>query len=494
MANRLARFLRLIVTPFIAMATLGAVESTAHSDIGSQLEVDAGSTATVTLTITVETAVSTETQSRTTTLAVGGGGNAIFLPDQEPFTFVELTQLQFLVENGSLDYEFFCGTFFGCVDLNVTIADLAVTLVDPTSASIIENGRADFNATWNLTANYAFSSSLFSGDGPLDTTSDIGFGGNFLASDGEVLVDQLTLGTIVSDVPGDGTIAISIVTDVNLSGATLSGTYEELPPESCGGGGVCGAEHGPGCDDVACCAAVCEIDFYCCEVNWDASCVNKAVELCGVTPANDDCGDARPLGLGRFPFTNLNCSNEGPPVTSECTSIPFGGALVNDVWFTHTALADNGVLVSTCGHADFDTQIQIYDGCDGNLIACNQDSPSCPGGTSLVGFMGVEGETYWIRVSGVDGAGFGEIDIAWGDVDDPYDDLAVEWSPESGGNGHFYALYALGEQSTYARAIEVASAFGGYPATITSPRNRPSSTGTCRAPTAVPRSDSSRRG
>ena len=446
--------------------------SSARADIGSELGVDPGSTATITLTITIETAITSETQSRTITLGVGGGGNAIFLPDQEPFTFVELTQLQFLVENGSLDFEFFCGSFLGCVDLNVTLGDLAVTLLNPTSASIIENGRADFNATWNLTANYAFSSSLFSGDGPLDTTSDIGFGGNFLASDGNVLVNQLTLGSIASDVPGDGTIEISILTDVNLANATLSGTYEELPPESCGGGGACGDTHGPGCDDVGCCATVCEVDFYCCEVNWDASCVNRAVELCGVTPANDDCGNARPLGLGRFPFTTNNCSTDGPAITSECTTIPVGGAVVNDVWFTHTALADNGVYVSTCGHADFDTQIQIYDGCDGNLIACNQNSPLCPGGTSLVGFMGVEGETYWIRLSGVNGAGSGEIDIAWGEVDSPYEDLAVEWSVASGGNGHFYALYALGEQSTYARAIEAASQFGGYPATITSPEEQ----------------------
>ena len=469
-----------------------AFATQSNADIGADLQVDAGSTATITLAITVTSTGIEETQTQSTTVAVGGGGQAIFRPDYEPFTSADLTNLQFGLANSSLDYQFFCSSFLGCIDVNVNLANLTATLVQPSGSALDGSGRGNFNAVWNLRADYVINSSLFSGDGPIDTTSDIAFGATFNASGGDVFVNDLTLGSIASDVPDDGgVLAISLLTTVDLVNASLSGTYEVLPPASCGSSGPCGQVHGePGCDDTGCCAVVCEEDFYCCEIQWDASCVNKAVALCGVTPTNDDCQNARPLGLGRFPFTTLNCSTEGPRVISECTTAPAGGSIVNDVWFSHTALADNGVVVSTCGHADFDTQILVYDGCDGTLVACNENSAICPDGTSLVGFMGVQGETYLIRLAGVTGAGSGEIDIAWANLDRPYEDLAVEWTVESGGNGHAYALYALGTDSTFASAVEKAARFGGYPATITSPaeqdfinRNMP---GTQRGgPTAI---------
>lgn len=38
----------------------------------------------------------------------------------------------------------------------------------------------------------------------------------------------------------------------------------------------------PGCDDLDCCNFICaEIDFFCCEIEWDLSCANAAVSFCG---------------------------------------------------------------------------------------------------------------------------------------------------------------------------------------------------------------------
>lgn len=48
----------------------------------------------------------------------------------------------------------------------------------------------------------------------------------------------------------------------------------------CGSGGGCFAVHGPGCDDVDCCSAVCALDGFCCAVTWDALCVNEANDAC----------------------------------------------------------------------------------------------------------------------------------------------------------------------------------------------------------------------
>ncbi|HWN69520.1 MAG TPA: hypothetical protein VNM90_17885, partial [Haliangium sp.] len=58
----------------------------------------------------------------------------------------------------------------------------------------------------------------------------------------------------------------------------------------CGGGGDCehelcdvGTPLDPTCD--TCVADVCNIDSFCCEVEWDAICVDLAVQTCGL-----DCG------------------------------------------------------------------------------------------------------------------------------------------------------------------------------------------------------------
>ncbi len=72
---------------------------------------------------------------------------------------------------------------------------------------------------------------------------------------------------------------------------------------STGGGGFveCGAPDagdcfephpGPGCDDPACCNATCELDPFCCQVEWTQDCVDTATEVCEpppVCPSEGSC-------------------------------------------------------------------------------------------------------------------------------------------------------------------------------------------------------------
>ncbi|MHC5026555.1 MAG: M12 family metallo-peptidase [Planctomycetota bacterium] len=62
----------------------------------------------------------------------------------------------------------------------------------------------------------------------------------------------------------------------------------------CPGDGCCFAPNdSPGCDDTACCAAVCDVQPLCCEVDWDQNCVDSAVEFCFDPPCPGDTnGDA----------------------------------------------------------------------------------------------------------------------------------------------------------------------------------------------------------
>ena len=67
-------------------------------------------------------------------------------------------------------------------------------------------------------------------------------------------------------------------TDTCVDGRCIHTPIEGCFP-GCGdpASGSCQEDNGtPGCDDPSCCSFVCEIDVFCCDVEWDASCVAQA--------------------------------------------------------------------------------------------------------------------------------------------------------------------------------------------------------------------------
>lgn len=66
-------------------------------------------------------------------------------------------------------------------------------------------------------------------------------------------------------------------------------------PAACGPGhGACCLANGtPGCEDISCCASVCAIDPFCCDVEWDGQCAAQAQIICSCTktcgPGHGDC-------------------------------------------------------------------------------------------------------------------------------------------------------------------------------------------------------------
>lgn len=79
-----------------------------------------------------------------------------------------------------------------------------------------------------------------------------------------------------------------------------------FPIENCPGVANCCAVDidNPGCNDPDCCAAVCALDSFCCDVNWDACCVVLAEDVCDVCPPTPDpscegfCGAGNVDGCG----------------------------------------------------------------------------------------------------------------------------------------------------------------------------------------------------
>jgi hypothetical protein len=457
----------------LASAAAAAVAGQALADVPASLGVDPGSTALLTLEIEVTGVDGTEIQSDSKVVPLGGDGAARFTPNDEPFDGMILDALVLRPGDCTLNYEFFCNPIFGCVSISVDLRNITATLQGPAGASIVGD-QVGWGANWRLLGEYTISSILFNSGGVVDTTTAAGFNGRLSVGNKGWRLDQMTLGTIESDVPGDALpdgVSVRLRTTLGLGGAALGGNDTIPPPGSCGSGGDCNsANGGPGCDDVACCDAVCEVDPTCCDAIWDDGCAAMAVAMCAFPPANDHCGAPRGIPLGRFDFTTINADTDGGALPTTCVDEGTGGVFVNDVWFTHTAVVDNGILVSTCGHADFDTRIAVYTGCGGSIITCSDDVIDCPGGTSRCGFYGIAGETYLIRVGGKFGAGTGEIDIALGDVPPPNTAIAPAFTGGLGANGHHYAVVSLIDGNGWADAISTAARFGGYPATMTSPQ------------------------
>jgi hypothetical protein len=191
-------------------------------------------------------------------------------------------------------------------------------------------------------------------------------------------------------------------------------------PAICGpGAGDCFSANGtPGCEDPECCATVCAIDPFCCDVAWDSICAGEAVSLCGVEPpANDNCADRIEITDGVTPFDTTGATTDG---VGDPLCLSFGSdQIFNDIWFNYTATCDGTLTVHTCG-ASFDTRIAVYLGTDcptGAAIACNDDAdppapPPCD--TTLQSFLQVEivcGETYKIRVGAFGATQFGSGDL-----------------------------------------------------------------------------------
>ena len=454
-----------------ALVALFTVVS-AQAEVPAVYSVASNQTALVTVRITTTNSSGSQFDEDSMVVPVTGNGTLGLFPEARPFTFAEMkagSTLNF--GGGTLNFQLLCG-FFGCIPVTVNLSPTTTTLVASAGAAIVGSGRADFGTTWNLRGTYTTTTPFSSSPGTLDTTSVAPFGSTFTFDETGFIGTQLTIGSIEGDLDPSsfpaGTTA-TIRTSVSFGTTFLQGPYYLNAPPSCGTGEPCNTPHAAaGCAESTCCTLVCAVDPSCCNESWDALCVNFAVAQCGLTPENDRCESARPLGFGRFPFTTLNTDTDGPPLISECADTATGGLFTNDVWFRVVPPVSGGLAVSTCNHAGFDTNIVIYGACGGVPLACNDNDSVCSGGTSRLVVPCTAGELYLIRIGGKGVAGVGEIDIALGDPVPVADGLATQWPEFQGGNGHWYAVYALGGIRNFKQATAAALALGGYPASVSS--------------------------
>ena len=102
--------------------------------------------------------------------------------------------------------------------------------------------------------------------------------------------------------------------DFDCARQASSTTICNIPSCRCGEGGAeasCRAVHeNPGCNDRICCDEVCYFDNFCCEAEWDYTCVQMALARCALSPSpiiNGICEDA--TGSCFVDHTGRGCSD-----------------------------------------------------------------------------------------------------------------------------------------------------------------------------------------
>ena len=269
-------------------------------------------------------------------------------------------------------------------------------------------------------------------------------------TDGSAAAGQTDFAAFTFEVDAGGSVDVAVYQNwedgTGLAGGsvvtadayfTLGG---EVPAACADADGPCGEVHAtPGCTDVSCCAMVCDPamggDAYCCDVSWDATCVDTAVALCGIfqytcdNPAysNDCATDPQVMTNGeRADFSTVNANYDGPIIG--CAA---DGAA--NVWFLIeiTETADQLLTATTCNDANYDTALTLWDaGVIGSPIdpsnlpnmevACNDDGGGCPDYQSYMTANLTGGNQYLISVSGYAGSvGDGGLTVSWEEPDPP---------------------------------------------------------------------------
>lgn len=118
-------------------------------------------------------------------------------------------------------------------------------------------------------------------------------------------------------------------------------------------------------------------------------------------PANDACANAIWVAASTpVTGTTTMSSNDGTATCGDSAASP-------DVWYRYRPLSNATITAETCGSPvpNYDTVLSAYTGNCGAFtqVACNDDQTGC-NLLSRITFAGTAGTTYYIRVSGYQGA------------------------------------------------------------------------------------------
>ncbi|QAA81106.1 BspA family leucine-rich repeat surface protein [Aequorivita sp. H23M31] len=128
--------------------------------------------------------------------------------------------------------------------------------------------------------------------------------------------------------------------------------------------------------------------------------VTDPLGACNESPVNDNCANAIPFALGEAGIIgdNTGATPDGPVM--DCAF--FDDPVHADVWFSFVAPESGNLTIQTSkidGSNMGDSQMQILDGCGGNILGCSEDEGA--GLFSLIELLCGEytpGHTYYVQI------------------------------------------------------------------------------------------------
>jgi hypothetical protein len=147
-----------------------------------------------------------------------------------------------------------------------------------------------------------------------------------------------------------------------------------------------------------------------------------------------------------------------------CDPGPYGDDVVHNlIVFSWSPKVQGRYTLSTCNIADFDTRLAVISTCDGaTVVGCNDDATGCANFTSELTVDVDAGQEYYILVGG-----YSEADVGTGTMTiTPFEvELTLQgahrWEKSAGGNGKWYAKYAVNAGSTWEAIRAKAESMGG---------------------------------
>ncbi len=135
---------------------------------------------------------------------------------------------------------------------------------------------------------------------------------------------------------------------------------------------------------------------------------NTSCETTNCPGAGDECKVALTAALGANAFETMTATPSSPqPDDSQCEGTYLSWDNSSDIWFAWVAEFSGNAYFTTCDNNSYDTSMVLYEGNCGNQVTCNGDGDGgndCQAYYSSFDYNVTEGETYFIRIGGWQGA------------------------------------------------------------------------------------------
>lgn len=159
---------------------------------------------------------------------------------------------------------------------------------------------------------------------------------------------------------------------------------------NCPSAGACDDFHaGPGCDDESCCGFLCEFDPFCCWAVWDEICARESPMLCGAEPCSIG-HDPRAIELPEICYQRLDegCNRAGSGSTAAMCPASYESTISTEStrdtdWFNTRSL---GCAAIVSLETEFPlTAVVVRGPCDGPLqLIATLELEACTTGTLII--------------------------------------------------------------------------------------------------------------